>query len=257
MEEEKEMNLKACPDMDLAPKGDIYKTSQESLATEDCITQFELSKVLLRNLNNYKLSPVTKLVLLALVDRLPNVFPSQQTLAKQLGVGIASVKRAIAELRSQGLILTTDSDYKSLNYKFTSKFLSPYKVPLSPKNFSDNKLIPPQDQKDTPAGIKMSDKETIKEKKEERSQSDFQQKNKSHNKTSSFNEYKNRKYRHQKGWGQHQKTGIQYQTYTPEKIDRGSPMDYTKEQAIDYLNNLPSFLKTSNMAQKLRNKWNL
>ena len=66
------------------------------------LSQFELSKITLKNLNKFDLSPTAKLVLLALVDcynpQKAEIYPKQKTIADQLGVNISSVKRAIKEL---------------------------------------------------------------------------------------------------------------------------------------------------------------
>lgn len=213
---------------------------QEKPCVDMGFSQFELSKITLKNLNKFKLSPTAKLVLLSLVDHYnPNkkdFYPAQQTMADNLGVNVSSVKRAIKELAQQGVIVY---ETKKVNrYKLTNKFFTQ----SGAKKFSENKLPPNTVQNETSNSGNLHHKQ-IKEKINNKT---------NFSKTSSFNEYKNRKYHHNT-----QQTGIKYQKYTPEKIDRGSPMDYTKEQAIEYLNNLPSFLKRSNMAENLRKKWNL
>ena len=42
-----------------------------------------------------------------------------------------------------------------------------------------------------------------------------------------------------------------------DKKNCSSPLDFNREQAINYLNNLPAILKTSYFAIELRKKWNL
>lgn len=89
-------------------------------------TQFELTQKLLQNLNNFKLTPTAKLVLMYLSScynpKHGEMFPKQKTIADKLGVSEASVIRAISELHKEGLVI---SERKYTNrYKYTSKFLS-------------------------------------------------------------------------------------------------------------------------------------
>lgn len=89
-------------------------------------TQFELTQKLLQNLNNFKLTPTAKLVLMYLSScynpKHGEMFPKQKTIADKIGVSEASVIRAISELHKEGLIF---SERKYTNrYVFTSKFLT-------------------------------------------------------------------------------------------------------------------------------------
>lgn len=88
-------------------------------------SQFELTQKLLQNLNNFKLTPTAKLVLMYLSScynpKHGEMFPKQRTIADKLGISEASVIRAICELHKEGLII---SERKYTNrYVFTSKFL--------------------------------------------------------------------------------------------------------------------------------------
>lgn len=101
---------------------------QNALKTKQhlCCTQFELTQKLLQNLNNFKLTPAAKLVLLYLSScynpKHGEMFPKQRTIADKIGVSEASVIRAISELHNEGLII---SERKYTNrYKYTSKFLT-------------------------------------------------------------------------------------------------------------------------------------
>lgn len=86
-------------------------------------TQFELSKLVLKNLNKWKLSPTAKLVLMSLTSYYPNIFPSQQTIANELGISKRSVERAFNELRIVKTILTEiKKQTNTLNCKFTNIF---------------------------------------------------------------------------------------------------------------------------------------
>lgn len=86
-------------------------------------SQFELSKMVLNNLSQFNLKPITKLVLLFLCDcynpKKAEIFPKQKTIANKLGVSEASVIRAIQELHQEGLIIS-ERKYTNL-YKFTAK----------------------------------------------------------------------------------------------------------------------------------------
>ena len=74
----------------------------------------------------FDLKPTTKLVLLYLAGcynpKHADVFPKQKTIALQMGISEASVIRAISELHTAGLII---SERKYTNrYKFTAKILN-------------------------------------------------------------------------------------------------------------------------------------
>ncbi len=89
-------------------------------------TQFDLSKKVLNNLNNYNLKPTAKLVLLYLCDcynpKHGEMFPKQSTIAEKLGISEVSVTRAVQELHKEGLLI---SERKYTNkYKFTSRIVA-------------------------------------------------------------------------------------------------------------------------------------
>ena len=94
------------------------------------LSQFELSKITLKNLNRFDLSPTAKLVLLALVDcynpRTEEIFPKQKTIAEQLGISVSSVIRAIKELAHAQIVIY---ETKSTNrYKLTPTFFTLVKL---------------------------------------------------------------------------------------------------------------------------------
>jgi DNA-binding MarR family transcriptional regulator len=94
------------------------------------LSQFQLSKITLKNLNKFGLSPTAKLVLLALVDcynpKSEEIFPKQSTIADQLGISISSVKRAIKELANAQLVIY---ETKNTNrYRLTSYFFELLKL---------------------------------------------------------------------------------------------------------------------------------
>lgn len=84
--------------------------------SEHAFSQFELTSKLLRNLYNYDLTPVTKLVLLELTTHLNEskngsvVFPSVGYIAEVLGIGLTAAKKAINDLIKEGLIIKSKRD---------------------------------------------------------------------------------------------------------------------------------------------------
>ncbi len=96
------------------------------------ITQFELTKILYSSgiLAECDLTPSAKLFLWALCSHYnPNnetMFPSQQTVAKKLGISEKSAQRAVKELKNAGLI---DYETKRVNhYVFGAKFFELVKM---------------------------------------------------------------------------------------------------------------------------------
>jgi DNA-binding MarR family transcriptional regulator len=128
---------------------------------EGCrFSSFELTKHLLNNLQQFKITQTAKLVLLYLADcynpKKADMFPKQKTIAEKLGVSEISVTRAISELHKEGLII---SERKYTNrYNFTSRILSERAI------VKQNKLIEKKYQNDNKEPIKMiaHDKEQIK-----------------------------------------------------------------------------------------------
>lgn len=114
-------------------------------------SSFELTKHLLNNLQQFKITQTAKLVLLYLADcynpKKADMFPKQKTIAEKLGVSEISVTRAISELHKEGLII---SERKYTNrYKFTSRIL-PERVIVK-----QNKMIEKKYQNDNKEPIKM------------------------------------------------------------------------------------------------------
>ena len=127
---------------------------------ENEFSSFELTKHLLNNLQQFKITQTAKLVLLYLADcynpKKADMFPKQKTIAEKLGVSEISVTRAISELHKEGLII---SERKYTNrYNFTSRILPERAI------VKQNKLIEKKYQNDNKEPIKMiaHDKEQIK-----------------------------------------------------------------------------------------------
>ncbi|MEI7475543.1 MAG: helix-turn-helix domain-containing protein [bacterium] len=193
----------------------------------------------------FELNPTQMLVLIGLASHYnPEksvVFPSQEYLAKNLNISERSVVRAINELIKKRLIVKSKNGNNNL-YAFTAIF------------FGAVDMAPESCQSDTLLGVKMSDKQYNSNYKN--NSSDFR-KNKKAEKESTISNIEE----HIKRKGAfEQKTRIaQTKTYIEQqkKVEIGSPLDFDKQQAIDYIENLGTFAQSSYFAKKLKEKWNL
>ena len=96
-------------------------------------TQFNLTQLTIKNLNVFKISAATKLVLIELSthynkeDNSKIVYPTMPYISKTLGIGLTTTKQAIQELEKNGLIIRSKRHkiYGNFNeYEFTDKFFS-------------------------------------------------------------------------------------------------------------------------------------
>lgn len=146
----------------LSKKGDLCMKNLKEVEKHEGhgFSSFELTKHLLNNLQQFKITQTAKLVLLYLADcynpKKADMFPKQKTIAEKLGVSEISVTRAISELHKAGLII---SERKYTNrYIFTSRILPERAI------VKQNKMIEKKYQNDNKEPIKMiaHDKEQIK-----------------------------------------------------------------------------------------------
>ncbi len=106
-------------------------------------TQFELTTNLLNNLKQFDLTPVAKLVLLELSTHYNGekngavVFPSIETIAETLGVGLTATKKAIKDLIAEGLIIKSKMSKVHGNY---NKYCLTLKVQNTTSERSENEL---------------------------------------------------------------------------------------------------------------------
>lgn len=108
------------------------------------VSQFEITSNLLRNLNKFNLTPVTKLVLLELTTHLNEdrngsvVFPSVNYIADVLGIGLTATKKAIKDLINEGLIIKSKRSKVQGNY---NKYLITPKVQNLTSERSENECF--------------------------------------------------------------------------------------------------------------------
>lgn len=119
---------------------------QNALKREQAVycSQFQITSDLLRNLNKFNLTPVTKLVLLELTTHLNEnkngsvVFPSVGYIAEVLGIGLTAAKKAINDLIKEGLIIKSKRDKIKGNY---NKYLLTPKVRNLTSEPSENEFF--------------------------------------------------------------------------------------------------------------------
>lgn len=109
----------------------MHKKNYQS-SKNQAFCQFELTKRLYTTdfFSKFNLNNTTKLVLFALTNHYniqnEDMFPSQRYMAQQLGISEKSVERAIKELATNNLIVYLTK--KVNRYKFTSKFFDSLKM---------------------------------------------------------------------------------------------------------------------------------
>jgi len=219
----------------------IYKTMSTNVfmakqKTLTKVTQFELSNLIRKTklFTKIKLTASSRLVLESLVFHYPNIRVNVATLAEETGCSKRSIENALFELKNKGLILTTQTGRSNI-FKLTQFFYDLLEIaspPCKKEQVRHAEIALPHNK-----NIKKQNNKTIfKFKKYERND---------------LKENK-RKYHHNT-----QLTGINIPKFIPEKLEKTSPLDMTKEQAINFINNLPEQLKNSYFATELRKKWNL
>lgn len=230
------------------------------------VSSFDLSKAMTfsKIFNKVKLSPSARLVLRCLVDFYNPlkglVYPGQDFISASTGASLRSVKSSVEELRQAGLILTVKKGLK-LNYYFSRKFFE--LLGIAPAECKNNTK---QSAEIAPTCHEQHEKEQRKN--IVSFKSEFQEKYADI--LSKFSEYDLKKYKALKGYEKEEylkaKKKELFQAQSSKEIqaniadnkkNTGSPLDFNKGQAIEYLNNLPAFLNDSYFARELRKKWSL
>ena len=257
-----------------------FETIVNKRAVVQPLSQFELSKVALKNLNKFDLSPTAKLVLLALIDcynpRKEEIYPKQKTIADDLGISDRSVTRAIKEITDAGLLIY-ERKYQN-RYKMTPVFFGLLSLKVDPSNnptLSKNKKLSPVSCQSVGLENDSLSPACIEQKEEQKKNkilsfglTEFQKKYADVFEKLSENEierYKTLQGYEKESWLKAKKKDffqVQSSKALQEKLkndkkNTGSPLDFNKEQAIEYLRDLPEFLKNSYFAKELRKKWKL
>lgn len=193
---------------------------QKNTAKKQTVSQFELSNLIrkCRLFSKIKLKPASRLVLESLVYHFPNIRIYIETLQEETGCSEGSVKNALNELTEVGLILITRTGRSSI-YKLTQKF------------FDLLEIEPQTDKKQSIRSTEIAlphNKQNKKDFKKAVSNSNIVH-----------------------------ITGKNYPKYVPEKRVKESPLNLDKDQAIEFLNNLPAKMQNTFFALELRRKWEL
>lgn len=110
------------------------------------LTSFDISKRITtsRFFSKVQLTPSTKLTLRCLLDfrnhKTGLTFPKQSTIADATGLTVASINRAVEELRQAKLIITVKYNGR-LNYSFTNFFYELLKEPEESITVTDNNTV--------------------------------------------------------------------------------------------------------------------
>lgn len=201
------------------------------------VTSFDLSKAMTfsKIFSKIKLSPSARLVLRCLVDfwnpAKGLVYPGQSMIADCTGVRRETVNKAIDELRKLGLILTTGEAGERLKYYFTAKFFELLNISHS----SD---------KNTQTPCEKSSQHEQHEAKQINNKNHFKNKFKPYSKLVNEVKYKS--------------ASQTIQTIESDKNQACSPLDFNKNEQIEYYNSLPAFLRTNSLfAREIKKRWGL
>lgn len=110
------------------------------------LTSFDLSKLITTSkiFSKVQLTPSAKLTFRSLLDfrnhKTGLTYPKQKTLAEATGLTVASINRAIEELRKAKLIITVKYNGR-LNYSFTNFFYDLLKAPEESVTVADNNNV--------------------------------------------------------------------------------------------------------------------
>lgn len=194
------------------------------------VSSFDINKAitLKRFFSKIKITASARLVLRCLIDfynpKKGLVYPGQKTIAECTDLSLRSVNSAVDELRKKGVILTSGSAGERLKYFFSAKFFDLLEI-------AQHNAISAQ----APHAISAQHGTN----------------NHEQNKKHPNNKLLNFEPRHISI-----ETTKKYLT-DQKNIQSGSPLDYTYNEAIDYLNSLLPELQNSFFAKELRKKWKI
>lgn len=235
-------SAKPCQDM-------IYEQQPQSL------TQFELCKELYTSsfFAKVQLTPSTKLVLMALANHYPKCFPSQQYIANKMGINVSTVERAIKELKIKGLIIYETKRVN--NYKFTKMFFGLLGYNIS-SGITRAKMTDESPLNDGKSPLKLQDKQTNEQKNNKHI---FYKKREIADNNSNIRSFEKRYQRKKQDYRSNcHIEGPQYQEFKPQKFKSQSPMEMSKEQAIEFIEHMPQEIRVKSFfVKQLKQKWNL
>ena len=240
------------------------------------VKQVELLNWLLNNLQQFNLKPTTKLVLLYLAGcynpKHADVFPKQKTIALQMGISERSVISAISDLHKEGLVI---SERKYTNrYKFTAKILN---LGAHVEDFSEAKCkdCTLESENFAPPYIEQ-EKEQIKEQhvslknvslEDYKILKNYAQKNGARNINAYINKLlscgsggeiiKAARQVKENSEARKKETQELLQRYEQEKQTACSPVEYTREQAIEYIKSMNPMFWSSGCCARLIQKYAL
>jgi len=243
------------------------------IRTEKTFTQFELMNLIFDSdlFEKFKLKASTRILLMTICRYYPNIYPSTETLRKKAGIiSKETLNDSLKELKEKGLIIYSVGNKKSNNYKLTALFFSSLKTEPDRYVFSDSMCTESVHKQTNNKTNKKEQNFSLKNSLPEKQIfTEFQKKYEDVFKI--LSEYELNKYKKLKGYEKEdwlkskrreifqQKQNEEFQQKIKEnKQNASSPLDLTKEQATEYLNNLPKMiLKNSQIAKALIKKWNL
>ncbi len=236
--------------------------------------QFELTKNLVNNLSQFKLTPSAKLVMLYLSTCYnPNkvdIYPKQKTIASKIGISERSTVRAIDELVKAGLILKV-CNYTN-RYKITSKIAQ--KSPEIEKIFNADNLADTKCKNDTKQDDNLTHHEQIKETKKEQDRKYIVKYAmergvtniipyvnailKAGNYAGIIKKYKDIEKAQEQAEIRRQLTERQVKQNKEDAKTATSPLEFSKDKAIEFVNKMPSYLRKSSIfAQEIIKKYNI
>ena len=246
-------------------------TNKAETHVEHVFNQFELTKKLINNLQQFTLTPSAKLVMIYLSTCYnPNkkdVYPKQKTIASKLGISERSTVRAINELIKAGLILKV-CNYTN-RYIITSRILC--EPPQNEKFFTSDNVSETICKNDTKQDDKMAHHEQIKGTNKEQDKKYLEQyaiekgienvtpyvnaimRNGHYNNI--IRKYKEKENALEQAQARREITDIQIARQKEDAKNAQCPLDFTKEQALEYVLAMPSELRNKGFCAELIKKY--
>ncbi len=233
--------------------------------------QFELTKNLINNLSQFKLTPTAKLVMIYLSTCYnPNkadIYPKQKTIASKIGISERSIVRAIEELVKAGLILK-ECNYTN-RYKITSRILR--EQPQNEKFFNSDKVSETKCKNDTLQSDKLAQHEQINQTNKEHDRKYLEQyaiekgitnvtpyvnaimRNGHYNNI--IRKYKEKENALKQAQARREITNLQIARQKEDAKNAQCPLDFDKKQALEYVLAMPLELRNKGFCAELIKKY--